>query len=313
MTDLTLNTEPDYLIDGFLEEGTLVVVSAGPNTGKTAMSLALAKGIITGDSVFGMNIRKRSGCTFLQYDMSPKLFTRYNALYAPSCPVFMAPGEVLVERDGVASFDFLNLMDPDVVADIAKCCKEDGVGVIFIDTLSTAFRDVDENNNNQMSKVMGSLKQLALQGFTVIVLHHVAKTEGGYGTSTRGASAIEGSADSVIKLRQSNRKINDNYVIDVEVSKTRSAPKGYRFSFTCDAFGIRKVDVNKEPAPSRIIEAFKKAGVSAMSRADLRTATGIGNVNLARELDTLVDAKRLTKDKVGKQDVYTLVDTVPEP
>jgi len=78
----------------------------------------------------------------------------------------------------------------------------------------------DENDSTEMTEVMRHLRSYATEGATVVVLHHVAKSEG---SSGRGSSAIRGAVDIA-------------YVQEIEKD-------GGRVTFTCvkNRFGPKPV------------------------------------------------------------------------
>jgi hypothetical protein len=292
-----------FIVDNLIERNSLTVIAAAPGTGKTAVSMHMSKCITEGTPFFGMEIMQRTKCAFVQFDMSVEQHTAYNRIFAPGCPIAVIPGSVFVENDGDPYISQLDLGSSKVLADIVSYCKAEDIGVLFVDTLSTAFPLYDENSNNVMTRAMTHLKLMAHQGIAVITLHHVAKSEHGYGTATRGASAITGCVDNEIKLVETS---NGN--IEMRQTKTRTSKKGLRAIYSISGDGITDCGLPLlETDGARIVSAFENSS-GEMTRKEIVASVKMSTNALQKALDTLVVSGVLHKGKSGKADVYTLMN-----
>lgn len=304
MPDLTLPRNRNFIVEDFMMANTVGLMSAGPNVGKTALSLHLAQSITTGIPFFDMEILKQTNCAFIQYDMDMTQHAEYNAIFSPQCPICMIEGKMMKFDKGNPYYDFYNLSSADIAGELIGFAEKREIGVIFIDTLSAAFPDADENNNAQMSKAVGALKMIAHQGLSIVALHHMSKSENGYSNSSRGASSIVATIDTEYKLKPSSRG-----AVDLEMSKCRFGKKGYLFSFTADSNGVQRAPDRKTytNAPTKLTRLFTK-DKPALTRKEIHTLLGVGTTQLQQILEDAVNNNVLVKRKDGKADVYELME-----
>lgn len=304
--DLTKPRERRFIIDGFMMANTVSLLSAPPNTGKTSLAMHMAECVTLGKDFFGMGVENKTNCLFLQYDMDEMQHADYNARYAPNCPLPMVSGyELLIAKDGHAHYDFFDLLKPSNAAWLVRHCKDSGIGVLFIDTLSSAFPEYEENSNNQMGKAIGTLKMIAHQGLAIMALHHMSKSEGGYSNNSRGASSIVAGVDAEYKLRRSS-----NGLISADNSKCRFGRTGHLFDFMIGDDGICQPEARmvEEGSKSLNYTNLKKCfdGEEWLSRTELKTKTGHGNTFLKKLLDGAVDDLVLER-KEGNSHSYRLI------
>jgi hypothetical protein len=304
--DMTMPPEPEFLIDNFLERETLTLLTAASGLGKTSLCFMMAKSITTGEPFFGMDVKYKSKCVFIQYDMNVRQHTVYNIRHAPDCPIPMIQGDMDLEINGEIIYDMYDLTQIAVINDLVRFCRDKEIETVFIDTLSAAFPGANENDNGKMSEILKTLKILPKRGITTVVTHHVSKNEYGNSTTTRGASSITAVVDAETKMKELAGNI-----ISVDATKTRYGGNGHKF---CCKYqnGIlvpaaRKIE--QEPSIKRVMDAIKKSG-TPMSRQDIIEATGMGTTPLQKTLEDAVSANLLTRKKVGKSHVYVLVEEV---
>ena len=75
--------------------------------------------------------------------------------------------------------------------------------VIVIDSLRQAHTG-DESSSQEMAKVIGQVKRLAMLGAAVVVVHHTRKNDG----AMRGSTEIEASADSITDIEKENEEVS---------------------------------------------------------------------------------------------------------
>lgn len=80
---------------------------------------------------------------------------------------------------------------------LMKVLDEVRPGVVFFDALKF-MTSSPENDNTEMGKVMGEVRRLKLMyKFTAVIIHHMGKESNEGPRSSRGASVIEDSPDSI--------------------------------------------------------------------------------------------------------------------
>lgn len=297
LPDLTVgSTYIDFVVNDFIDRDSVTLLVSAPGCGKTALSFHLAKCLSTGGEFLGMQTRVLGRCAFLQFDMSERKHIAYNKMFAPDCPIRFISGNVLDETRNP-----VDLTDTKTLSNLKNWCHLEGIEVLFIDTLSTAFIGLDENSNSDMTMAMQILRSLSQSGITVIALHHVAKGEYGYSTHTRGASALSGCTDNEIKL------IEKSFGIEVSVSKSRCTDKGVKATFTISDGVIKVVDNEQRKYTEdelRLLKAFKNN--ETLTRQDVVNACRFSPNRAQVVLSYAVSNGLLHKVKNGKADIYSL-------
>lgn len=315
MPDLSNVVPTAFIVDGLLAKSSLYVLVAAPGVGKTAFCLNMAKHITEGKEFLGMPIVNKVKSAFIQFDMSPDQHVEYNSVFAPDCPIPFIPGSVLDVVDDKPIIIKLDLASDDGVADVIHFCKTNDIKLVFVDTLAAAFPEIEENSNNGMTKALAYLKLMNHHGITVVLLHHVAKTERGFGTMARGASSIIGSADGVIELQE----LRDGRVL-VKVTKTRTKhKKGVRGAYRLVESGIESCDAKEaikdapETIESRVLNVFKTKNTSVLMRKDLDATIKVSPNDLQLTLEHLVETGVLKLKKVQRgAHQYTLTESESE-
>jgi len=73
--------------------------------------------------------------------------------------------------------------------------------VVIIDTVRPLMRVNNENDNNEVSKVLGHwITSFQFYGKTVILVHHLRKGEGEYGVGVAGATAWRAMVDVILEV-----------------------------------------------------------------------------------------------------------------
>lgn len=91
---------------------------------------------------------------------------------------------------------------PALVAKVAADARDDGYGLLVVDTLGKLAGLKDENDASEASKAMAPLQDAAHDGLAVLVLRHERKGGGEVGESARGSSAFSGDVDIILQLRR---------------------------------------------------------------------------------------------------------------
>jgi KaiC/GvpD/RAD55 family RecA-like ATPase len=174
--------EIKYLIEPEIPKGALVMVTGKPGCGKTTLVMHWC------------NKMANDGNEVLYLDRDNPLFIaqeRIERFGGRTAPGLMYWGLWSKDENG----EPLEPPYPDSVF-LRDAVKEMKNPVLVFDTLAT-FCTGDENDNSIMGATFKSLRYLANLGATVIMIHHTPK---GDGSDYRGASAMEGAVDALIKI-----------------------------------------------------------------------------------------------------------------
>lgn len=188
----TTNPDPDPIVENLLPLHGSLLVNAQRKAGKTTLAFNLIEALTTGKPFLGRLATKRvSKVAYLNYEMSKGLFTLYsqNLLTNPDDAVIVTmntTGNLLASEKGRAM--------------LAERFIADGVKVLIVDPLSSAFSGESLNDNDETRAWLDELLLWALgtcQMEGLVVIHH----SGWNGDRSRGASAIEDWAMVVAGLR----------------------------------------------------------------------------------------------------------------
>jgi AAA domain/Toprim-like len=193
-----------WLIKGVLPEAGTALVSGMWGSFKTTLALDITVSVITGEQFAGrFPVKRKGGVAYIAVEGAAGLSSRLTAIarargapgalpfaYSSDCPPLTAPD----------ALDKLTIM----VKDAAKHLK-DRFGVplvaVFVDTVVTAAgyaKAGDDNDAAVAQKLMSVMSGLSQRtGALVAGVDHFGKVEA---TGTRGSSAKEGAADSVLAL-----------------------------------------------------------------------------------------------------------------
>lgn len=194
--------EPVFLIDGLIVKNELHLITGMPGHGKSTL-------------VFKWCVEMaRAGNDVLYLDRDNPLHGARLRVERFGGANAMPPSLLYWGRwnkNAVGEYMEPPGFDSELLRDILKQLKNP---VVVYDTLAT-FSTCDENDNAKMSAVFKYLSGLTILGATVIVIHHTDK----YGkNNSRGAGAMEGAVDNLIKINANIEacKINFMEVIPIK-------------------------------------------------------------------------------------------------
>ncbi|MFZ5988079.1 MAG: AAA family ATPase [Bacillota bacterium] len=181
---INLDINLEWVVDKIIPKKAITVLHGKGGVGKTWISLILANCVSKGIPFMGLETEKM-----------PVVYVDLEN-----------PLPVLVERarkTGVEDVIFwhstnnrrppkLNKPDWELYKSLYKN------SLIIFDTLR-ALQDIDENNSQDMALIMGRLKELREEGFTIILLHHTPKSDE---RIYKGSTAITDLADHTLSLHK---------------------------------------------------------------------------------------------------------------
>lgn len=181
---------PEAIIKGLLLRETTMMIYGEPGTGKTLMSLDIAMALAEGRSWHNLQITDSHKVLVMVAEGGYySIRERVKILLGSSNQ--MPENRMLVWP--VKPFDIL---EPSHFSEITRVIEMHQPDVIMMDPLRKLHR-ADENDNGKMEFVMTRLRSLITgKNRSLILVHHAGKTN----YSPRGASAIIGDCDSILKL-----------------------------------------------------------------------------------------------------------------
>ncbi len=203
-----LDIKIEWLIDGIIPRGAVILLYGRGGIGKTTLMMILADAIDRGVSVFGMDTVKTQ-VIVVDFENSLAVLSERAKRTAVEGVLFWDSGgnpPSLDKADWTAYQELLKLYP----------------GAVFVfDTLRSAHSG-DENNSEVMTLIMRRMRQLRDAGATVVLLHHTPK---GNDRQFKGSGAIFDLCDQTLALYQTAKAGSEQEADDED-----DAPdKVYRF------------------------------------------------------------------------------------
>lgn len=157
------NEKVKWVVEGLVAEEAITIISALPNCYKTWLFLDMAVKVSKGEAVFGRLKTKQSGVLIINEESTHTILKeRLSQLgWTPDLPI------ISLNNVGYK-------LDQIYVDAIIRTAKEHNVKFIIFDSF-VRFNTGDENDSGAMAKVMDLYKQIALEGFGVLIVHHNRK------------------------------------------------------------------------------------------------------------------------------------------
>lgn len=206
--------DPEWLVEGFLEEQSCAFISAQPKMGKSFFALRLGAAVSSGAPLFGHQT-KQGQVLYLAAERAALMKRRIRALQIRGIPIdadhFRVWPEPVIFSDHTAVRDFVRRL---------KVPPR----LLIVDTLRRC-NDGDERDNAHMGRWTKGVELFRdLTGASVLVIHHDHKqsytSQGRLLESTfSGAGAILGNLDGYFSVRP---QANETFVISSEGSNERN-------------------------------------------------------------------------------------------
>ncbi len=306
LADLYSKKFPDqeWLVEGLVPKGAVTIFSASPGSFKTRALLHLAVVASRGEPWFGEFATQQSGFLIIDEESGERLLRKQ----------LEQLGATVDQPICYRSFQNFKLNKENL--DVIKLdCLTYGLKTIIFDSL-IQIHNANENDAAEMAPVMNFLKQLAEDGYNVLVIAHDRKT-GQFGrkgnSELRGSSAILGGVDAHISFLKKNDSLR------IEPTKLRHAilhePFEVRVTGGEDYCAFEYIGASSASDNSALKDAIaaQLAEHGTLNQQDLRThlnesGTKIGETKLAKVLDEmLADGDMDWKPGLGKEKLYYLL------
>jgi RecA-family ATPase len=203
-----------WLIEQFLQKGSLALMFGEPGTGKTFYALDIACAVALGRDWRGKPTAQGS-VAYVAAEDSIGVRNRLE-VYCRVNQINPADLDLHVTANGA------NLLDGKWVDSYIQALKQiSNLTLVVIDTLAASTPGGDENNSASMGMFIYLCKWIQIEtGASVLVVHHCGKD---ISKGARGWSGLRGAADTVIFLR----RLSDHYVAD-RTQKVRIGQQRFR-------------------------------------------------------------------------------------
>jgi AAA domain len=281
-----------WRVDGLLPEIGVALISGPWGSYKTFVGVDLSLALMVGGTFAGRAVNGRCGVLYIAIEGASEIPLRLDgAMRARGLDQSRLPFARADECPRLLDRSALSALDRMVSAAAQQMRKVHGVelGLVIVDTMSAAAGFGDENSNAEAQRVMSVLTAICQKNKCLVVaIDHFGKLAE---TGTRGASAKEASADSIIAII-ADKDLSGNVSRQrLAIRKVRGAPTGAELPFS-----MRRVETDTDvtlavewaaaevrttvPAPDRqrshggmvfreaLIEALDKHGIEHRPYAD---------------------------------------------
>lgn len=264
-------TEPDYLIDGMIERGTMALIFGDPAAGKSFLAIDLAACVATGSGFHGRDTQL-GAVIYIAGEGHGGLARRRMAWEAARGFTLKSKGAPFFTS--TVAGDFMDSATTEtVIAEITAVARAEGPpALIVIDTLARNFGSGDENSTADMNRFVAAIDRVKDQwpGCTALIVHH---TGHGNKQRSRGSMALMGAVDAEYRVEK------DGMTMTVTNTKMKDGPPPEPMAFdllemtgttttgsTFTSLALRKSSAIKVKA-SKPLSARVKAGLESFKRA----------------------------------------------
>ncbi len=190
----------DWLVEGVIQRGANGFFCGPPKGGKSYAALDMLISLALGCPWMGFDIKAPVKCGLVSREDNPALTaSRFKHLFPTKqclCPQLIQDNLYINSRQQTAHF-FLDCEED--VAELIADLKRLGLELVVLDVFNR-LHAADENDNTEMSKIMGQLVRIQDEsGAAIGIVHHLNKNlEGNITQRLRGAGAIAGFAEWLI-------------------------------------------------------------------------------------------------------------------
>jgi len=244
---------PDWIVEGLFERGTLTVIAAAPSAGKSFVMASLAVAAIQGKPWLGRPTHGRR-VLYIDNENHPRIVRwRLQGL-----------GMVNEDRGNLRYFlrEGVRIGEGPWLEKVKAEIDEYRPDLMVLDTATSTLAVKSGNDNSEVGAMMGLLRGLCESGVAMVLLHHERKTSsengrGQAGAAMLGAGQWQGQADQHLSLLKrgdvEKRDMADGgsrkrYRMKLEVPKNRDGDDS-----SLDLAIVSEHDPDGKPIKTRVV------------------------------------------------------------
>ena len=178
-----------WLWDKTLATSSISILVSRPKVGKSTLARSIATTVATGGTLLGRTVEPGT-VLFLQFSAEGKRSELKDALVRSGVPL----------EDRIWVYTGPTVQEP--IAALEKAVAQHRPSLVVIDTMIRWVPVNDANDYAEMSKVTEAIATMArLSGAHIMMLHHAGKADRDMGDSVLGSTAIFGSVDTMLAMR----------------------------------------------------------------------------------------------------------------
>lgn len=284
-----------WVVEGLVVRGMLTVLNGREGEGKSLLAMALAAGVLTGQSEGGLACHQGRVVIVDAENGEREIHRRVRTLELPAgeIEVFEAQGFDLRKDSG----------------ELESALEAHRPDLLVLDSYRTLWGG-EENDSGEVAAVLDPLRNLVRRfGAGALLLHHSGKVNGAY----RGSSAIGASAELGFTLARSDADPEDSprrYLATWKCRPAEKPPRRWlRLSVEAGRVFIDEADAPEEEEPTKpapVAEELTPRVLAALAEAPQAladVARGVGydpkNRSVRRVLGALLEAGKA--EKVGPE------------
>jgi len=308
ISELTLdNAKIDWIWEGFLAKGHITLFSALWKAGKSTLIAQLLKCIKEEKPLAGQPVRKTK--VLIISEESEALWARRKEdLELGDIEAWVICNPLRRKMNYKEWVDFLE--------EQSRFCKEKGIGLLILDTLSGFWSVANENDAAMVGSALLPMNYLKEKNIAVMLVHHFRKSQGEYGVASRGSGALGSYVDILMEFMRLQGDSESTQRLIKSLSRFEETPTDIVIDLVDGAYRTigNKFEVSKETKKKKLLLLMSQSE-GALSATDIfdswdKDLYGSRPVRrtIGRYVDELLAEGRLTeaaKRIVGKTPVQT--------
>jgi len=321
-TDLEAFPDPEYLIEGYIEERGLTVVYGPSGGGKTFCVLDMAMSIASNTAWMGKQV-KPGAVIYVVGEGTVGIKKRVAAW--KQTHQASVEGNLFFVRTAVQLLSQIDVNT--LISEIRQSGVKNPVLVVF-DTLATSFVGGDENSSQDMGRMLAMARELYGQtGTAVVLVHHTGKVTS---AGERGSNALHAGVEASILIQPENSSADERQRLQIISKKLKDDEKPRplfgalrQVSLPPSAKGkpqtscvLEGIDATRaEGAVTRgavdadlraALDAFVKCGSPIVKTRDWQHAFGQSAETLNRRIGSLVEKGFVNRVQKGQYELTAL-------
>lgn len=288
----------DWLVEGVIKQGSLVMLGGAPSGGKTYVAIELMMSVATGKPFFETFPTKQGDVVFIACEGRDSIIRRATAWQKLKNDgvdvenVFISRQEMVVCGPEIAEISSESM---------AKFIQKSKIipKVVFIDTMNYSLGTAKENDANDMTEYFRKIANNLIRKFgcTVVLVHHTSKN----GEDIRGSSSIRGALDSLFFISQSKTG-----QFKVENDKHKDREKIAPFYLNSKSVQITLADGSIESNIALFMsdERDTPSGITLIQQKAISLLEGRVGVNGTLPKKEVLDGVGFTDAKNASRDVF---------
>jgi len=212
--------EVDWVWENYLAKGYITLLSGWPKAGKTTLLFGLIKALKTNQPFIDLKTKLDGKILIVTEENSQLYQVRILAANLSGEDVLILP-----------AFEVDCYTKEKVMEQIYIALDQESLSLIIIDTLGEFWGVTDENSAPMVIQALKSFKTIAQsENVSILLIHHLRKGNGDYGTAHRGSGALLGAVDIGMEYKYTSDRIKNRRIITAK-SRFSQTPEDLMVEF----------------------------------------------------------------------------------